>query len=121
MLAATILTPLSCPSNLYMMGVFEEADPQLIWKAIEGYTDALSEPAQEQSELYRKYRCPRCRCGLQKEFDPRVGWKDTPLPQFLLKCDNCGYMIDPSTDMVIQYGNASKVPTPDYIPIVGKE
>lgn len=102
------------------MPVFKEMDPLLVWKLIEGYDDELTDAAAKQDEFYAKFRCPRCRCGLQKEFDSRIAWKSgEPLAQFLLRCDNCGYVIDPHTGLVVQYGDASKVPTPDVIPIIG--
>lgn len=104
------------------MGTFKEMDPELAYKLIEGYEDALSTPAVEQDELYRKFDCPRCNRGLQREFDSRVGWKgDGPLPKFLLRCSNCNYTIDPHAGFVVRYGDASKVPTPNFIPIIGQK
>lgn len=90
---------------------FQEMDPELVLRAIEGYQDELTPAAEAQSERLQKFRCPRCRGGLHKEFDIRTCFKPTEmLPQPLLRCRNCGYLIDPETRLVVEFGNASKIP-----------
>ena len=90
---------------------FKEMDPELALRLIEGYQDELTPAAKAQEEHLRQFQCPRCRCGLQKEFDIRTCFKPTEiLPQPLFRCPNCGYLIDPATKMIVEYGDASKIP-----------
>ena len=103
------------------MPVYQELDPVLVWKAIEGYENVLEGPAKSQDTLYRQFECPRCKISLQKEFDARHTFsdKETLTPRALLRCTNCRYLVDPHTNMVVEYGDASKIPH-DIIPIVGQ-
>lgn len=102
------------------MGVFEEMDPMLAWKLIEGHADLLSPRVAELDELYARFRCPRCKVGLHKEFDSRHVFNDPDelAPRALLRCPVCAYLIDPHTRVVVRFGDASKVPI-DPIPIIG--
>jgi len=109
------------------MGVYKELDPLLAWKLIEGHQNVLEGPAESQEAFYRQFECPRCRIPLQKEFDSRhtfPSWgtedSDHVIGRALLRCDNCRYLVDPHTNVVLEYGDASKIPT-DIIPIIGKD
>lgn len=88
-----------------------EMDPELIWRLVEGYPDEITPALKVREALYRQFQCPRCKCGLEKEFDPRVCFsQDEVLPKALLRCRNCRYLIDPHTNMIVEFGNASKIP-----------
>jgi len=90
---------------------FTEMDPELIWRLVEGYPDELTPAFKAREALYRQFKCPRCKCALEKEFDPRVCFtEEEPLPKALLRCNNCRYLIDPHTHMIVEFGNASKIP-----------
>lgn len=94
------------------MPVFTELDPELALKAIEGYEDVLTEEGQRLDTFYRAFRCPR-RCGpLRREHDPSHTFNDpnTLTPRALLRCDNCGYLVEPHTNVVLDSGNAGKIP-----------
>lgn len=88
-----------------------EMDPELILRAIEGYEDELTPARKVREALYRQFRCPRCKCALEQEFDPRTCIsEDEILPKALLRCRNCNYCIDPHTHMIVNFGNAAKIP-----------
>lgn len=101
------------------MSVHKELDPELAWKAIEGYENVLEGPAKSQELFYQQFTCPRCSIQLQKEFDSRHVFSDSDslIGRALLRCSNCRYLVDPHTNIVLEYGNASKVPH-DVIPTI---
>ena len=103
------------------MSTYKELDPEMAWKAIEGHENILSPAAKAQEAFYRQFRCPRCRQGLEKEFDPRHTYADPDsiVARALLRCGNCSYLIDPHSDIVLEYGDASKIPI-EAIPIIGQ-
>jgi hypothetical protein len=94
--------------------VFKEMDPKLVLAAIEGHVDVLSSEAEDLEKLYRARSCPRCNLGLQKEFDPRHVFADQSksVGRALLRCTTCKYLLDPHSGLVIEVGDASKIPTP---------
>lgn len=104
------------------MSQFKEMDPELVKAAIEGHEDVLTPESDRLSNFYNSFQCPRCQCGLQKEFDPRHMFADqsSMLARALLRCTNCRYLINPHNDMIIEYGDASKMPV-ETIPILGSE
>lgn len=87
-------------------------DPELVLKAIEGHKDILTPEAGHLESLYRGFSCPRCKCALQKEFDGRhiFSDQDVMVPRALLRCSNCRYLVNPHNNMIIEYGDASKIP-----------
>jgi hypothetical protein len=101
------------------MGVFKEMDQADVRAAIAGHKDVLAGEAGELESLYKQFRCPRCKCDLQKEFDPRHTFSDpsTMNPRALLRCPNCKYLIDPHSNIVLESGDASKIPV-EPIPII---
>ena len=101
------------------MSVFQEMDPELAWRAIEGYQDELSPERAEQKKFYRGFSCPRCQCSLNEEIDAKTAFTgDGLIPKSLLCCANCGYRIEPHSNLIVNYGNAAKTPI-SLIPIIG--
>ncbi len=103
------------------MPLFREMDPELAWQAIQGYEDVLRPEADKLEALYRGFQCPRCKCPLQKEIDTRHAFSDPSVmnARALLRCANCRYLIDPHTNVVVEFGDASKIPvesTPIIVP-----
>lgn len=102
------------------MPVYKPMDPQLVWKLVEGYQDELGGEAKKQDAFYRQFSCPRG-CGkLQKEFSmPHVFSDDQSLTaRALLRCQNCRYLVDPHTNLVLESGSAAKIPV-ETLPVVG--
>jgi hypothetical protein len=94
------------------MASYVELDPAVARAAIEGFEDVLTEEGQRLDALYRSFTCPR-KCGpLHRETDPRHAFSDpdTLVPRSLLRCHNCGFLIEPHTRVVLESGNASKIP-----------
>jgi uncharacterized C2H2 Zn-finger protein len=103
------------------MPVFKEMDPELCLRAIEGYTDELTPAHDAQEAFYRQFRCPRCDCPLQKEFNAKTAFDDDSLvAKALLRCPNCSYLVEPHTNVVVETGNPAKVPVV-AIPILGQK
>jgi len=101
------------------MGVFEEMDPELALRLIEGHEDELLTEAKKQDSFYRQFQCPSCKVGLDREIDSKICFRgDTLLAKALLRCGLCGYLIDPETQIILASGNPAKVP--EEIPIIGK-
>ncbi len=104
------------------MGTFKEMDPESVLKAIEGHKDILQPEAARLDAFYRTFNCPRCKCPLQKEFDMRHAYSDqsTMNARALLRCPDCRYLLDPHSNLVVEYGDASKIPV-ETIPIIDPE
>ena len=101
------------------MGVFQELDPELARRAIEGYQDELTGAATAQRGFYSSFSCPRCKCSLDERIDPRTAFTgDALLAKSLLVCGACRYSIDPHTNVIMSFGDASKTPVAS-IPIIG--
>lgn len=101
------------------MRVYKEMDPEVARRLIEGYEDELTPAMNAQDAFYKKFRCPRCKCGLQKEIDIRTAFTgDGLIPKSLLRCANCRYLIDPHTNLVVEFGDASKIPI-EAVPTIG--
>lgn len=96
------------------MGVFKELDPEIHLKLIEGYKDELGPARNSDEAFYELHRkCLRCGEGMQKELDPRITWRDGAIvPKALLRCRNCGFLIEPFTGVVLESGNPAKIPQP---------
>jgi len=94
-------------------------DPEDVLAAIEGQQNVLAAEADTLEDLYKRFNCPRCRCPLQKEFDAHHVFSDPNVmnPRALLRCPNCSYLIDPHSNLVVEYGDASKIPV-ETLPII---
>lgn len=93
------------------MPVFKEMDPELVRKAIEGYTDELTPAARVQESYQRQFRCPNCRSELVKDFNHPARWSgEGLLAKFLLRCELCDYTVEPDTGLIIRTGNPAQVP-----------
>lgn len=101
------------------MSLFKEMDPELALLAIEGHEDVLRPEADRLDGFYRTFSCPRCKGPLQKEFDMRHAYADpaTMNARALLRCGNCKYLLDPHSNLVVEYGDVSKIPV-ESIPII---
>lgn len=98
------------------MTIFKEMDPELCWSAIQGHVDVLEPESRKMDVFYKAHKCPRCKSELQKEFDSRHAFSDPDVmvPRALLKCPTCSYTIDPHNNVIITYGDASKIPLDAY-------
>jgi hypothetical protein len=95
-----------------------EMNPELVWRLVEGYPNELTPAFKAREALYRQFQCPRCKGPLEKEFDARVCCsEDELLPKALLRCRNCNYCIDPHTHMIVNFGDASKIPV-EFSPLI---
>lgn len=97
----------------------KELDPELAWKAIEGYQNELVPEQRALDAFYRQHRCKRCGSSCRKETLNSVhafADPETLVPRSVLRCLSCNCLFDPHTGMILEMGNPAKVP-PD-IPII---
>jgi len=94
------------------MPTYQELDPEICRKMIEGYDDVLEGEAKKQDAFYRQFRCLRCgsACekiflGLHHAFDPG---SDTPLPRSGLRCTQCSCTFDPHSGLIVEIGEGGK-------------
>lgn len=99
--------------------IFQELDPEVARAAIEGYEDVLDAEARELDEFYSGFKCPRGCGSLHRETDPRHAFADpnTLVPRSMLRCRNCGYLVEPHTGMIVESGSAGKIEL-DSSPII---
>jgi hypothetical protein len=102
-------------------------DPELVWRAIEGYSNELDPEQKKLEALYRQFSCPRCDGPWQKEIlsaKHAFADKDTLVPRAVLRCRICRCLFNPhvldstGVPMILELGNPAKA-LPD-IPILGK-
>lgn len=99
----------------------KELDPELAWKAIEGYQNELAPQQKTLDAFYRQFKCQRCGSNCKKEVlnathafaDP-----DTLVPRSVLRCLSCECLFDPHTGIRLEMGNPAAVPP--NIPIIQK-
>lgn len=83
---------------LYDWGVaIVELDPELAWKAVEGYQNELASEAAKLEALYRQVPCPRCEGSGQKEFSTAHAFADKSVlvPRAMLRCITCRCLFNP--------------------------
>ncbi len=98
---------------------FKELDPELAWKAIEGYTNELAPEQKALDAFYRQFKCPRCggNCG-KETLNATHAFADasTIVPRSVLRCLSCKCLFDPHTGIRLEMGNLANVPPP--VPII---
>jgi len=94
-----------------MPKVYQELDPEVAAKAIEGYEDVLSGEATKLEAFYRQQRCPRCGGACEKYFisvEHAFGENsDTPLPRSGLRCSQCEFAFDPHSGLAVELGKGA--------------
>jgi rubredoxin len=103
---------------------FQELDPDLAWKAIEGIPDALAGERRAMDAIYNQHKMCKNGCGptMEQHFggtefafaDPN--WL---IPRALMKCHACGFTMNPFDGMIVALGDRNKAVHGD-IPIIGK-
>jgi len=98
------------------MPIYQEMDPELVWKLIEGYQNELDPEAKKLDAFYRQFKCPRCRGNCRKEIhagpDGGHAFSDpeTLVARALLRCLLCSCLFDPHTGMILELDGATLRP-----------
>ena len=109
-----------------MPKTYQEMDPELALKLIEGYDDVLTGEMRKQEAFYRQFDCPRCGGKCDKHFlsiqhaFPQNG--ESLVPRSGLKCRLCDCVFDPHSGLMVSLGNAGKITErvlPTLTPFVG--
>jgi rubredoxin len=87
---------------------FVALDPEVARRAIEGYQNELEPELRVQEAFYRQFRCVRCGSGYRKEFAAGHVFSDAGslLPRALLRCERCGFLLDPHSGLVVERGQS---------------
>lgn len=95
---------------------FIELDPEVAWRAIEGYQNELAAENTKFEAFYRQLRCPRCGGSCRKEFNAAHAFADpnTMIPRALLRCLECSCLFDPHVltpsgqPIIVELGNQAQ-------------
>lgn len=104
-------------------GVIKELRPGFAAKAIEGYQSVIPSAERAQAAFYRQFSCPACACtNLAKEYlggpaGRGTTWSDEVLPNAMLRCTECGLLMNPKTGMVVEAG--TQIEVPEHLPAPG--
>lgn len=87
-------------------------DPELIKKAIEGFSDELSAERKELDEFYEDCRCPNCEGKCHKEEPPpgQVFAQGILVQKSFLRCEQCSLLFDPHTGIILERAKHMTVP-----------
>jgi hypothetical protein len=96
--------------------MFTELDPDVCWRAIEGYENELLPEHRTLEAYYKQFRCPRCGGECAKEFQAAHAFADKSVltPRALLRCIACECLINPFDGMVLEIGK-------ELIPSLGQD
>lgn len=89
----------------------KELDPELAWKAIEGYTNELAPEQKALDAFYRQFRCKQCGGECRKEIASvkhAFGDPQTIVPRSVLRCAVCDGLFDPHSGLVLELGKPEK-------------
>lgn len=103
---------------------FQEMDPELVLKLIEGYPNELVPENRKMESFYRQFSCPTCGGGsVHKEYVSNHAFADASqvLPRALLRCVLCRCLFNPhqtnvhGSPMVVESGNPAGSPVSGII------
>jgi hypothetical protein len=92
---------------------FKTMDPELAWKAIEGYEDVLSAERRTLDAFYRQFKCKRCGSNCRKEMVKGHVFGEELVPRSCLRCLACQCLFDPHTGLILEVGEPA-----DGVPIL---
>lgn len=96
---------------------FRTLPPGLAARLIEGCDDKLTPAAEAQRVFFETTPCGRCGSAMEPTiYGRRAFTADTPLPRTVARCVDCGYTVDPHTNLVLDTGDASKID--EALPII---
>lgn len=100
---------------------YQELDPELAWKAIEGYQNELDPEQKALDAFYRQFRCKRCSGPVRKEYLTQHAFSDaeTMGPRACLRCTLCKCLFDPHNGVILELGDMTK--TPQGTPLIGEK
>jgi ribosomal protein S27AE len=98
------------------MTKFKPLPPGLASRLIQGIPDILA-PLAEQRMARIKTPCPRCGAAMAPHLYARQTFTEhDPLPRTMARCPECGAMVDPVTQIVLDTGDPRKID--EALPII---
>jgi len=83
--------------------VFQEMDPALARKAIEGHVNILRPAIEEHEKYFKNLSCYRCGGDVYAMVNPRQLFRPGAiLPNYLAKCRTCGCEFEPYTKIEVK-------------------
>ncbi len=94
--------------------------PGLAARLLEGVKDELTPAVEARAKFFETTPCGRCGSAMEPHFHgPRAFTPDSPLPRTVARCPECGFIIDPHTNLVLDTGDPSRIE--DALPIIRPE
>ncbi len=92
------------------MSAVVELDPELAWKAIEGYSNELAPEQRALAALYRNTPCPGCggACATEQGGARHAFGGGSLVPRSLLRCGTCRLLFDPHSGVVLERGHVRR-------------
>lgn len=99
---------------------FQTLPPGLAARLIEGVEDELTPLVEARKHFFETTPCGRCGSAMEPTtFGPRAFTPDSPLPRTVARCIDCGFIVDPHTNLVLDTGDPTKIE--DALPLVRPE
>ena len=81
-----------------------EMNPDDVLKILEGYDDVLTDEVEKRAQLYKNVACPCCGSADMRPV-PKATREGELVPYHHFRCEDCGCLYDPKSDLVIQDGH----------------
>lgn len=89
---------------------YKPLPPGVAKKLIEGHTDVLTPLANARTYRITESQCPRCHGAMTQKLHATFAFtQDDPLPRTVAVCKDCGYTVDPVTNLVLDVGRPGQV------------
>lgn len=88
---------------------FRTLPPDVARRAIAGIPNIIAPAVAERDYTIKRHTCPRCAGDLQTRFHPNHIYEAGEiLPRSVGTCGDCGYTIDPESNLVLDLGDPTK-------------
>lgn len=93
--------------------LFKPLPPGLAAAMIKDAVDELTPQVEQSRRALTTTPCPRCGGALKaRQHESFMFTIDQALPRVVHSCEDCGYTVDPATNLVLKTGNPAAVKDP---------